>query len=56
MEKVFVVRDNASGECCSFSTQGFTEDELKTIGKFGKVLSKEIGTSIEIGTEDEFYE
>lgn len=56
MEKVFVVRDNASGECCSFSTQGFTDDELEVIGKFGKVLSKEIGMSIKIGTEDEFYE
>ena len=55
MEKVFFVRD-ANGECCSFSTQGFTEDELETISKFGKVLSERIGVSIEIGTEDEFYE
>ena len=56
MEKVFFIHDDEDGECCSFSTQGFTDDELEVIGKFGKVLSERIGVSIKIGTEDEFYE
>lgn len=56
MEKVFFIVDESTGECCSFSTEGFTDDELKTIGKFGKALSERIHVSIKIGDEDEFFE
>ena len=56
MEKIFFILDDKDGECCSFSAEGFTDDELEAIGKFGKVMSEQIGVSIKIGTEDEFYE
>lgn len=56
MEKVFFIQYDADGECCSFSTQGFTDDELEVIGRFRKVLSEQTGISIKIGPEDEFYE
>lgn len=56
MEKVFFIHDDTNGECCSFSTQGFTDDELEVIGRFGEVLGEQAGISIKIGPEDEFYE
>lgn len=55
MEKVFFVYDVDDGECCSFTTEGFTDDELKVICKFGEVLSKQAHIGIKVGTEDEFF-
>lgn len=55
-EKVFFICDGTNGECCSFSAENFTDDELEVIAKFGKEMSERIHTSIKIGTEDEFYE
>ena len=56
MKKVFFIKDNADGECCSFSTHGFTDDELEVIGRFGEVLSEKTDISIRVGTEDEFFD
>ena len=54
-QKVFFIHDDTNGECCSFSAEKFTDDELEVISRFGKEMSEHASLSIDIGTEDEFY-